>query len=98
MPTIANYLSAIPADAVLRYFVKVCADEICLTVNRREKHRLTEYKRGEDLQLHQPVSYHVTGFEDPIEGEVLVSLVESSGNTWGGGVVQGGPSQLIKPR
>lgn len=28
------------------------------------------------------MSYHVTSFEDPIEGKVLVGLVESSSDAW----------------
>lgn len=42
------------------------------------------------------MSYHVTSFEDPIEGKVFVGLVESSSDAWRGGVIQGGPPQFIK--
>lgn len=43
------------------------------------------------------MSYHVTSFEDPIEGKVLVSLVESTSNAKGGRVVKGSPPQILKP-
>lgn len=44
------------------------------------------------------VSYHVTSFKDPVEGKVLVGFVESSSNTRGSGVIQGGPPQLVESR
>jgi len=44
-----------------------------------------------------PVSYHVTGFEDPEEGEVLIGLAERSGNSGDGGVLQGGPPHVVEP-
>lgn len=46
--------------------------------------------------LHPYVMYHVTSFEDPIEGKVFVGLVESSSDAWRGGIIQGGPPQFIK--
>lgn len=45
-----------------------------------------------------PVSYHVTSFEDPVEGKVPVGLVKSPGYARAAGIVQGGPLHLIKPR
>lgn len=42
-------------------------------------------------------SYHVTSFEDPIEGKVPVGLAKGSSDPRGGGVIQGGPPQLVEP-
>lgn len=43
------------------------------------------------------LSHHVTSFEDPIEGKVLVGLAEGSSDARVSGVIQGGPPQLVEP-
>lgn len=45
-----------------------------------------------------PVFYHVTSFEDPIEGKVPVCFVKSPSDAWAGWIIQGGPLYLIKSR
>lgn len=45
-----------------------------------------------------PVSYHVTGLEDPVEGKVPVGLVKSPGDALAARVIQGGPLHLTKAR
>lgn len=45
-----------------------------------------------------PVSYHVTGLEDPVEGKVPVGLVKSPGDALAARVIQGSPLHLTKAR
>ena len=40
--------------------------------------------------------HHVTSLEDPVEGEVLVGLVEGAGHTREGGVIEGSPFHLAE--